>query len=453
MTKTRGKKNAHTGSVRGKTPPVEPQAVSAPPPVDREQRIISNEPFHPANDSPRTKQAKQSVNRLKQLDIWDPLTSVHRKLCSLDDPDFTTNATTFVDLIFKAHAELKDIIPEFKSITDKPRLATVARNVYSNLAAEIASYSDVDKALSLVLVHVARTLPAPKLSQEDIEDNAHTSAQFGCAYYGNTPDRFLESVTEHDRKFNELDPSKGKIYLRGTSIVQSSGTGKSRMVYECRHRTPLLYVCVRPTTADGLAMKGYPLADRGVRAFFEEAQKTHKDLCNLQIACFLGAWFSELAQRLAKLPTQQQKHDYLMQLNRLDNNAGENPQRIDFFLTVSELASDTLADADRSLNDRDDDLFGHYIRSPLRRLESEMKAIITHMNSLSPHHTASATLPVLVAFDDYVELNVDGVDEVNNPVKSLRRAWNYITRLQSCAGTPNFFLLLIGTSFEASRLF
>lgn len=72
-------------------------------------------------------------------------------------------------------------------------------------------------------------------------------------------------------------------------------------------------------------MKGYPFPDRGVRAFFEEAQMTHKNLCNLQIACFLGAWFSVLAQRLAERPTHQQKHIYLMQLNHLDKNAGENP--------------------------------------------------------------------------------------------------------------------------------
>jgi len=253
MTKTRGKKNAHTGSVRGKTPPVEPQAVSAPPPVDREQRIISNEPFHPANDSPRTKQAKQSVNRLKQLDIWDPLTSVHRKLCNLDNALFALYATTFASYVWASRTELNDIIPEFKSMTDKSRLAMEVSNVYWDPATKIASYSDVDEALSLVLVHVAHPLPIPMLSSQGFDANVHFSAKFGRHYHGTAPDRFLQFVTEHDQNFNKLDPSKDKIYYRGTTIVQSSGTGKSRMVYECRHQTPLLYVCIGPTSAEGSA--------------------------------------------------------------------------------------------------------------------------------------------------------------------------------------------------------
>jgi len=159
-----------------------------------------------------------------------------------------------------------------------------------------------------------------------------------------------------------------------------------------------------------------------------------------------------LAERLGKLPTQQQKHDYLMQLNRLDNNAGQNPQRTDFFQTVSKLASKILADADRSLNDRDDRSFSRYILSPLDTLDQEMKSIIAHMHSFSPHNTASPTPPVLVAFDKCVELNVDGVDEVNNPLNSLRRAWNYISRLQGFSETPTFSLVLISTSSDATRL-
>ncbi|KIS67590.1 uncharacterized protein UMAG_04689 [Mycosarcoma maydis] len=448
MSKDRGKKRA-----RGETPPVGPETASAPPPVDREQ-LIRNAPFHPANDSPRTKKAKDSVNKLKQLNIWVSIQLNHSKLCIPEDPLFDFFVNRMVQDIRDSQTELRGIIPEFKSMTAKSRLKTVIRNVYSNLAAKIASYSDMDEALSLVLVHVAHSLPTPMLSTQDIEANVRFSAQFGRDYYGNAPERFPQFVTEHDQMFNELDPDKGEIYLRGTAIVQSSGTGKSRMVYECRHRTPLLYVCIRPISADGSAMQGYPLPDRGVRAFFEEAQMTHKNLYDLQIACFLGAWFSVLAQRLAERPTQQQKHECLMQLNHLDKNAGENPQRTDFFQTISELAFETLKVADRRSNDQKDydPLFDCYIRPPLHRLESEMSGIIAHMQSLNPHNIASPTPPVLVAFDECVELNVDGVDKVNNPLNSLRRAWNYISRLQSSARTPTFWLVLISTSSDAACL-
>ncbi|KIS68053.1 uncharacterized protein UMAG_03636 [Mycosarcoma maydis] len=96
MTKKRDKKRAHTGSARGETPPVGPQAASAPPPVGREQLILSNAPFHPATDSPRTKQSKDSVDKLKHLYTWNELQIYHRRLCNLDKIRSAYNATQFV---------------------------------------------------------------------------------------------------------------------------------------------------------------------------------------------------------------------------------------------------------------------------------------------------------------------------------------------------------------------
>ncbi|KIS65645.1 uncharacterized protein UMAG_06513 [Mycosarcoma maydis] len=144
MSKGRGKKRAHTGSVRGETPPGGDEAASAPPHADPEQRnrhsdqdlilsrllsqrlapvhpnechlagalsclreyLESDTPLFPAAapatpttppstsrallptlaDSPRTKQAKDSVNKLKQLKRWGFLQSYHRELCNPDHP-------------------------------------------------------------------------------------------------------------------------------------------------------------------------------------------------------------------------------------------------------------------------------------------------------------------------------------------------------------------------------
>jgi len=530
MSKGRGKKRAHTGSVRGETPPGGDEAASAPPHADPEQlitafvdrhfsdhfasekspsdqdlilsRLLSQRlaPVHPNEchlagalsclreylesdtplfpaaapatpttppstsrallptlaDSPRTKQAKDSVNKLKQLVYWGGLQFCHNMLCNPDHPGFAVYTANFTNLIWESQTELKDIIPEFERMTDKSRVdksrvEMEVSNVYSNLAAKLASYSDVDEALSLVLVHLARSLPAPKLGMEGVDANVHYPEEFGRDYYGDAPDRFLQFITEHDQKFSTLDPSQGKIYYRGTPIVQSSGTGKSRLVYECRHRTPLLYVCVRKRTADGLSMKGYPFPDRGVRAFFEEAQKTHNNKCNLQIACFLGAWFSELAQRLAERPTQQQKHDYLMQLNHLHLKDGINAERTDFFETVSERASDTLKRADSSFDEKSkrNELFTTHLKSPLAALEREMKCIIAHMYPPNAHGGSSPTPPIIVAFDECVELNIEKNPDINQ-LNSLRRAWNWINTQQASAKTTTFWLVLISTSSSAA---
>ncbi|KIS66827.1 uncharacterized protein UMAG_04887 [Mycosarcoma maydis] len=486
MSKGRGKKRAHTGSVRGETPPGGDEAASAPPHADPEQvitafvdrhfsehfasekspsdqdlilsRLLSQRlaPVHPNEchlagalsclreylesdtplfpaaapatpttppstsrallptlaDSPRTKQAKDSVNKLKQLATWGFLHIVPPRALQ-PGPSWLRST------------ELKGIIPEFermkdksrddKSGVDKSRVEMEVSNVYSNLAAKLASYSDVDEALSLVLVHLARSLPAPKLGMEGVDANIRFPEEFGRDYYGDAPG----------------------------PLPASSGTGKSRLVYECRHRTPLLYVCVRKRTSDGLSMKGYPFPDRGVRAFFDEAQKTHKDKCNLQIACFLGAWFSELAQRLAERPTQQQKHDYLMQLNHLHLKDGINAERTDFFQTVSERASDTLKRADSSFDEtsKHDELFTTHLKSPLAALEREMKYIIAHMypaqTPTADHHPGLLSL--------WPSTNPD-----INQLNSLRRAWNWINTQQASAKTTTFWLVLISTSSSAA---
>ncbi|KIS67200.1 uncharacterized protein UMAG_05066 [Mycosarcoma maydis] len=488
MSKGRGKKRAHTGSVRGETPPGGHEAASAPPHADPEQVITAfvDRHFseHFASDKPPSDQdlilsrllsqrlaplillapnrPKTRSTKLKQLMHWGGLQFCHNVLCNPDHPGFVVYTANFTNLIWESQTELKDIIPEFERMTDDEDKSRVDKslvemevsNVYSNLAAKLASYSDVDEALSLVLVHLARSLPAPKLGMEGVDANVHYPEQFGRDYYGNAPDRFLQFITEHDQKFSTLDPSQGKIYYRGTPIVQSSGTGKSRLVYECRHRTPLLYVCVRKRTADGLSMKGYPFPDRGVRAFFEEAQKTHNNKCNLQIACFLGAWFSELAQRLAERPTQQQKHDYLMQLNHLHLKDGINAERTDFFQTVSERASDTLKRADSSFDEKSkrNELFTTHLKSPLAALEREMKCIIAHMYPPNAHGGSSPRPPIIVAFDECVELNIEKNPDINQ-LNSLRRAWNWINAQQASAKTTTFWLVLImpifiGVSFD-----
>ena len=264
MSKGRGKKRAHTGSVRGETPPGGHEAASAPPHADPEQlitafvdrhfsehfasekspsdqdlilsRLLSQRlaPVHPNEchlagalsclreylesdtplfpaaapatpttppstsrtllptlaDSPRTKQAKDSVNKLEQLKSWDGLQFYHSKLCTPDHSGFAFNATHFADYIWASQTELKDIIPEFKSMTDKLCLEMEVSNVYWDLAAKIASYSDVNEALSLALVHVAHSLPIPTLGPQGSGPNARFSAEFGRTYHGTAPDRF-----------------------------------------------------------------------------------------------------------------------------------------------------------------------------------------------------------------------------------------------------------------------
>lgn len=408
-----------------------------------------------AAQSPRTARAQACLPMLTRIDGWTHLKNIHKLLGDPESPMFPFHADYFAQLVLFTpgfNNQLVAILPELNHARDKRHLASAVRAAYTNLAPQIARLDSDDQALALALVHAAVSLPAAPQSAEVMDANARFASQFGRTYRGNAPSRFLAYVTQVDLGISALGQKQVGPYYRGTPIVQSSGTGKTRMVLECRHQTPLLYVCVRPRSAIGNAKAGYPFPDQGVLKFFEEAQKSHPSLCDLQVACFLGAWFSELSKCLRVLSSNQQKNDHLLALNSLDQRYGENHQRDELFQSVTELASLKLKQATGSkrILDDYDAIFDAHIRSPLLDLNEQLRCISDHLAMANKLTASSRRPPVIVAFDECVELNVAGVDGTNNPLNSLRRAWNYISKLRSSHQTLTFWLVLMSTSSSAA---
>lgn len=128
---------------------------------------------------------------------------------------------------------------------------------------------------------------------EDSQLESHLARQFDCEYQGDSGFRFLRFSISIRIPYNGTEGRE--LYHFGSAIVQSCGTGNTRMVLKLAKYAPLLFICMRPEGST--AYSGFPPSDGLVVSYLASAAQTHRS-CNLQVAAFLGAWFEKLADLL-----------------------------------------------------------------------------------------------------------------------------------------------------------
>ncbi|SPO29578.1 uncharacterized protein UTRI_10216 [Ustilago trichophora] len=430
-------------------------------------------------NTPRTQRANQCLEAFSRLEAWGVLVSCHSSIMALTaQAGFCSQivlrsaVAVLVALLLDKKSELIQVVPELRNpLSDQLSLSSILTEAYSQLASSFQQ-SDMstspDRQVAYLLVHLAQSSPRVSGDVGVLSANRHFRTQFSRRYRGDAPLRFLRFVTQLNSQPDPIDASEPRSYFRGTPIVQSSGTGKSRMVIELSSLTPLLYVCFRKRKAEGNAKAGYPLPDEGVRKYFEDAQESHPNFCDLQVACFLSAWFTTLANTLGNLSQLPDKTNYLLRLNRLD---ADNPVRIAFFQAVSEQAKTLIDESEKqyhiqlstdcnesgphSLKASVDPnyVFLGVLRQPILALNHELALVSQHLHKADHHATSAPVPPVLVAIDECVEINVSNSPKGNNQLNSLLRAWNYIRQLEDqCATSQRFWLILLSTSSSAAAL-
>ena len=426
---------------------------------------LSSEPF---DDTLLIRRADECLGDLSRLPAWDTTTQLQWSIAkNLDLKQLLPGVRLFASYLCVHKESLVAILPELSdALSDKLSFAYTLANVYQHPRPRFFdSYTDVDhaRAVAYLLVYAAQSHARLSRERESalLRTNAHFTAQFGRPYRGDASLRFLTFVTKYSNHIR-TGTDRANYYFRGTPVVQSSGTGKSRMILELKTHTPLLYVCLQNPEADGNAKTGYPLADEGVRKYFEDANKTHANLCDLQVACFLKAWFETLVKHLRRFESASDKVEALVQLNCLDR---PNPERIAFFKAVSELATTLLTGTPsklrvqpgiiRETNDAvwqplDDDLiFRSCLQQSILDISRELAVLSQHLHGMQSS-TGEVVPPVLVAFDECVEINVSNSPGGNNQFNSLIRAWHYIRKLEDTSRTQqHLWLVLLSTSSRA----
>ncbi|KAJ1031369.1 hypothetical protein NDA16_000810 [Ustilago loliicola] len=319
---------------------------------------------------------------------------------------------------------------------------------YRNIVARPEAFETVHLELAYVLACLASSTPtcAPADDQA-FSTRLHLAKEFGRQYRGDAPGRFLKFVDQQPKHWNLLPALDPQPYFRGTPIVQSSGTGKTRMVLELRHRAAVLYACFR--NVDNNANAGYPFADKAVRNYFVQAHRKYYLYCDLQIACFLSAWFDHLADRLTYEPDSRRSQS-LDDLNRLDrpNQEGRNHDRDRLSRpSPTRLPTKLEAVARKHLFSSYNTLFDDVLQDSVMNLSNQLASVYRCFANAKP----GLTPPIFVAFDECVEMNVPGHTSGNIQVNSLRRAWNYIGGLQKEKEILPFWLIL-STSSSAAHL-
>ncbi|KAI3487437.1 hypothetical protein L1887_48626 [Cichorium endivia] len=436
-------------------------------PTERQQSTPSTPPRAPAQHDMRVRptlsppsRARSCADQLASLTSWPALMLAHEEVVQTGHEYATISL--WIRLLHAGRAHFASVLPDLHQLLASD-LAAVRAHLIPRVRAAYAALQHrpneftQDQALAFVLVNLPLVDP-PRPDPDARDSNVHLSGQFGLPFHGDAHHRFLHFI--HRVRTHFALPNIQPPYYYGTPIVQSSGTGKTRMVVELRHRAPLLYLCLRSRAAQGDARAGYPLPDRGVLDYFAKEGRSF----NLQIACFLAAWFAQLAHDLGEIETDNKakarcdidklKFQHLVELNDLVSfkGRGVNDPRDPFFIAVAQQAADLLDQQPTTLDAQSHHhIFDKLLPQPIVLLSSKLRGVLDHLRSLHPHEPEP---PVLVAFDECVELSSRQDRYGDSLLDCLRRAWKYVGD-HGQSGSKHrlcFWLVLMSTSSSAAHL-
>lgn len=234
-------------------------------------------------------------------------------------------------------------------------------------------------------------------------------------YRGDAHRRLLAFAKEVNFSLFTNNADGRKPYYKGTTIVQSSGTGKTRMVLQLGRIAPLLFLCIRPPAAS--ARMGYPLGDMHIVDITLTEWATLSFTDTEKAAILLAAWFDTLASTLQQQASRLAKFEALVQLNNF-GTSGHQDLRDAFFATVATEAR-SLAQLG-PVGGEHNKIFSHYLDAPVRRLSQQIRLVQEH---LSQGVEAAHDMPLFVAIDECVTFP-PGL------LNSICRAWAYIGELE-----------------------
>ncbi|SPO25632.1 uncharacterized protein UTRI_10117 [Ustilago trichophora] len=388
----------------------------------------------------------------------------------------------FLSTFSKLRAKLQGLFSNLSTASLDPQDASAPIMQALNRLAS-GGTSSPDEAVTYLILSLPAHNSRPDRSRDNPELERHFALQLRREYRGDAPARFLRFVHSVNRHFTKCANADQFFdsYLQATSVVQSSGTGKTRLVLELGKKAPLLYVCVRRKLLDvpSSVKQGFPLAEQDLYEFFHSATRIHKASPDLQVAVFLAAWFETLCLRLEARATPQQKYEYLAQLN--DYGGPGITQRQPFFQAVitsahTKLSSATVSafasTATSGASAAKADVFAQHLDTAVCNLGAQLELVrewLWHQHEAYYKALGIDCPPIFVAFDECVELIVpdDSTESStktsssttapkrlsdDHQLNSLRRAWHHLLELQRNKSTGTFWLILLSTNTGAAEL-
>lgn len=402
----------------------------------------------PLNDTLRAVKAQQDARNLKDklASKWLPLSracsDIYRDLGSQNAYLIDDSIETF---LYKLQKTKSDFVPYFENletfdINDQSQLEASKQAIRSAMAHILNKHHLSSDETICYLIAAIPLVTGPVCGDPFEAPLRQRLAQGFCRQYrGDAPQRLL-NFAKHVNLTQFAGKQEGKRpYFKGTPIVQSSGTGKTRMVIELGRISPLLFICIRPSTTT--ARNGYPLGDKPIMDLVFTHFPKYKATEDEKAAALLAAWFDAMASSLAELDSGQEKFQCLVELNTYGTEEHAT-RREAFFRSISDNACILLQRGPVPGGYKQ--IFQQYLDPPVRALSKQLESVQDHL--ASQHGTAHQS-PVFVAIDECVTLSSRLLD-------SITRAWNHIGQLEGVRGSETvcFWLILISTNSSASNL-
>ncbi|KAN0063653.1 hypothetical protein ACQY0O_003697 [Thecaphora frezii] len=300
---------------------------------------------------------------------------------------------------------------------------------------------DFYSALTELLILGLQAVPTVSKLVDD-KKYATYARRFAADLHGDVVQDFNDALLcDYEAEF---DPKS--YYGRVIPIVQSSGTGKSRLVHEMRKIWPTLSVTLRTSADDPDG--GFPIQDvAAVNYFRQKARIYDYDLITI---AFLAAWFKIAAENIPENEpsTVEAIFDAKWGHSIVDEDLSfvHNPARQSMFDMVASDANLFVQDW-RKNHSRDyqvNSMVKQLLEQPLRQLAQRI-ASLKVVKRQTEEHGCEKPL-VLIAFDECTLLS-EFLPRYE--LQHLRRCFHHISMIEDLP--VSVWLLLLDTSSEISK--
>ncbi|KAF8343351.1 hypothetical protein F5887DRAFT_1212483 [Amanita rubescens] len=167
-------------------------------------------------------------------------------------------------------------------------------------------------------------------------DNKRLGKAYAQHFVGDSATKFIKHLEQADI---EQETNKEKpLYAKAISVVQGSGTGKSRMLTEVGKQIFTLPICLRQSNDPG-----YPPGDKSVVKFFSALPGNSDTNAHTAIACFLAAAHQTMLETLQEAHKKGLNGPHLLRYwHRLMEPTGPRDRREKFFTKVVEQADSLM---------------------------------------------------------------------------------------------------------------
>ena len=177
----------------------------------------------------------------------DHARDVHAAMQQISDPEslnedrevLNSRINEFLSMLKKMRAKLDGLFANLSTASLEPEdsIDVIIGALDRHATGEACTQ---DEAVTYLILGLPALNSFPDRSRDNRDLERHFAEQLRREYRGDAPAhflRFVHKVTQHYTK-SDQDGDFFDSYLKGTSIVQSSGTGKTRLVLELGKKAP-----------------------------------------------------------------------------------------------------------------------------------------------------------------------------------------------------------------------